>query len=506
MHYGCHGHLHELFHKLDQQTNRYLEEMPSCAHPARSASSASSDATTPAVAALTIDEVLTLVDDPEMTPTKAKLLEQDPDNKLREFRDLAQQKTYEQVKLLLQGDTSKEIAQSIAGTAAGQVYGEPGRYTMIVYQPTHAGEAATHPHLRIAPLRTEHIIKQTRGALMARRHDTTLTDDIEIHPGDAYVMFDGCRHGNELQLQAGFKNALGKRLQSNRHQLYLCYSESSLKSRRDRVKTTLDCVEYAHILTKESIVIAEQDRVHLEGQTTIGNFMGPLPLPAHSDMWRVKAKRKKAMYGSFKFDVGGSTPGVTGTVARSDDDEEPVCFHGLSKVVYAEMTHMLRATAVWNLTTCDDVLAEHCIENKIPYLGFVYTEEHKQELYTRLVARTFALMQEEGNNLYEPGLVKILGNSYQQIAKDDQGYAKRRILSRKRVNPRQPRKARGEVVGRNKQKTAFQGGADAKSTKAKLLEKLKKMQEADEESDEFDENEGEESETEPESDDGDDAN
>ena len=127
------------------------------------------------------------------------------------------------------------------------------------------------------------------------------------------------------------------------------------------------------------------------------------------------------MYGSFKFDVGGSTPGVTGTVARSDDDEEPVCFNGLSKVVYAEMTHMLRATAVWILTTCDDVLAERCIENKIPYLGVVYTEEHKQELYTRLVARTFALMQEEGTTCMSRAWSRSLENSYQQIAKDDQG-------------------------------------------------------------------------------------
>ena len=94
---------------------------------------------------------------------------------------------------------------------------------------------------------------------------------------------------------------------------------------------------------------------------------------------------------------------------RLDEDIEPVCWMDRPKVLYQELSHMVKAQAWICFTSLDDQLPEHCVENKIPYLGFVLTDDHKQLLRKRIISRVFACFQDEGSPLFQPGLLEILG-------------------------------------------------------------------------------------------------
>eukprot|EP00959_Pyramimonas_sp_CCMP1952_P280363 5860552-Pyramimonas_sp.AAC.1 len=129
-------------------------------------------------------------------------------------------------------------------------------------------------------------------------------------------------------------------------------------------------------------------------------------------MWSLSFKEKKEIYSSRRCEVGGQTPGITDDNKPAkvlDDDIQPVTWHGQPKSLYAELGHAPKAKAFVNLTSIDDVLAEHCIENNIPYVGFVFNECHRKALETRLAQRTFALMQDENSPLYQPKLCTLLG-------------------------------------------------------------------------------------------------
>ena len=429
---------------------------------------------------LSIEDVIDLSTEPDqMTTEQKELLEKDPDGKLRDYRDFAQRLVQEQVKLVEEADTTSATAQQIAESPAGKLRGEKGSYVVFMYQPAMAGEPVTYPHIRIAPLRHEHLCKMTRAAVLSRNTegDYTLKDGMEIHDGDAYVFCDGCRHGNEASLMAGFRDASSKMINKQRHQLFIAYDEDSLRERRERTRTSLDQVEYGHIVTAATIQIDDRPRLELPG-TTLGNLLGPVGLPPHEAMWRLTFAEKKVIYASNRIDVGGPTPGINGKHnARDNSDLEPVAFHGQSKAMYAELGHMLKAKAFVNLTNADDVLAEHCVENKIPYLGVVFNVAHRQALLKRLVSRVFVLMQEESSPLFQPGLVKLLGKKLTEKAKA-KGKASAKDKSKSKTASAK-QKDDANTKKKNKKDTSTKPtkpAAAAKGAKGKLLDKLKAMQ------------------------------
>ena len=91
---------------------------------------------------------------------------------------------------------------------------------------------------------------------------------------------------------------------------------------------------------------------------------------------------------------------------RSMNDVEPLLFHSLPKVVYEEVMHQFGAKAVIGLAG-DGRLALACLEAKIPFFGFGWTEIHCDALRKRLEKAVWKGMINEGP-LHRPELSKLL--------------------------------------------------------------------------------------------------
>ena len=229
-----------------------------------------------------------------------------------------------------------------------------------------------------------------------------------------FFLFDGCRHGNETQLLSGFKKSDNKVMAKNKHQNFIMYEERALASRRNVVRgvNTLDQVEYLHVVSKEAPRIADRARRHFPG-SSYGNCIGPVTPENAETLWHLTVAQKKALYGvTGRIEVGGKTPGVadsTKAPRRCDGDLEPVCYHSLPKTLIEELTHCYEIKAWINITCCDGILEEHCIEEKLPCLSVCFTDKHIELLQDRLLKRTFSLFQEQESNLFQAGLVGLLG-------------------------------------------------------------------------------------------------
>ena len=317
----------------------------------------------------------------------------------------------------------------------------------------------------------------------------------EIHDKFAFFMMDGCRHGNESTLISAFKKKSGsKAMQKDNHLLYFAYEQKSLEERRERIRTMLDQVEFCHVVTKDSLVLPELDRLEFPG-TTWGNHIGPIILPPRSSLWSLPLREKKLLYGQgARIDVGGRTPGLSEEDARKmkkrqDDDIEPVCYHSIPKKLLSELTHSLNIKAWINLVGNDGTLEEVCLEKRIPCVTWCFTDFHVEALRTHLTKRVFAMYQDEESELKDVRLMTLLGNKVGSKKKGDEEPKPPKKKSNKK-DGKSPSKTKDKVTGKSSG-----GKPKAKSGKPKqksVLDKLKKLQAAAEDDDEEEEEEEEE--------------
>jgi len=116
--------------------------------------------------ALNIDDVIDLDPDDPRIEVEKLLREQDPDNKIGEYRDLAATKRNEQIKMLMLPSSATDFKGMLMGTAVHTVLqntkNSPG-YVGVMYNPAMAGEPSTHPHIRVCPLREDHLKMLIKG-------------------------------------------------------------------------------------------------------------------------------------------------------------------------------------------------------------------------------------------------------------------------------------------------------------------------------------------------------
>ncbi len=354
-----------------------------------------------------------------------------------------------------------------------------------------------------------------------------------LHPRLLFMMFDGCRHGNETNLLQPFKRGSDqKAMAKTKHQNFILYDESTLSQRRGKVRgpNALDQVEYLHLISLEPLQLRDQTRRHFPG-TAYGNAIGPVSCVAHEEMWQLLGGEKKLLYGiQGRAEVGGQTPGLSKDDAkhmprRKDTDLEPVCYHSMNKQLIEELTHSFQIKGWINCTACEGTLEEHCIEYKLPCLSVCFTEKHIELLNNRLLKRAFALMQEQESPLFEPGLTTILGKKMSTCgaakeksrctrasASHAAGKAKHKMTRKAGVTApgkagvtalsvtageteRRGSKASSKGKKSTKTKTSGRASKSGKDTQEQALNKLKAMQE-DEESDDEEDSENEDDEEE----------
>ena len=257
-----------------------------------------------------------------------------------------------------------------------------------------------------------------------------------------------------------------------------------MASRRNVVRgvNTLDQVEYLHVVSKEAPRIADRARRHFPG-SSYGNCIGPVNPENAETLWHLTVAQKKALYGVMgRIEMGGKTPGVadpTKAPRRCDGDLEPVCYHSLPKTLIEELTHCYEIKAWINITCCDGILEEHCIEEKLPCLSVCFTDKHIELLQDRLLKRTFSLFQEQESTLFQAGLVGLLGkrttNKNQKAGDLDKSKKEPKGIQRRGPSGGGSSKA-ASSSSNAKGKAAAKHKAVPKTKAEQLKAKLKKMQ------------------------------
>ena len=109
-------------------------------------------------------------------------------------------------------------------------------------------------------------------------------------------------------------------------------------------------------------------------------------------------------------EVGGQTPGVSGEEAepRKDADMEPVAFHGDSATQVQEDMHTFKMRAAIELTVLDEVLCLEFLEQRKPWAGICFTQEHADRLRKRTIYMMWQKFSQESSDHYKPALASLL--------------------------------------------------------------------------------------------------
>ena len=234
----------------------------------------------------------------------------------------------------------------------------------------------------------------------------------------------------EVTIQKGGKEITkNEPMEKVKNMLTVCYDEDSVLARRSRLPSnsaSLHLVEHVIFFSAAGLDTGGRKRKHFKG-STLGDFVGPVALPGVEETWQETFKSKKALLGAARIPVGGATfkdpdahPGdqdvkkqINGW-KRNDHDLEPVFYHGHGPKLWEEILHNICKTekihGIVDLTAGDGELAMVAIRLRLPYLGFTLSDIHNDKLTRSLRSRVWKEFQREGSELYEVGLVEILGN------------------------------------------------------------------------------------------------
>ena len=235
----------------------------------------------------------------------------------------------------------------------------------------------------------------------------------------------------------------------NKTTLFVTYDEDSVTNRRTRLPSQLNSVhllEHCFVVTKSGLDITNRKRLHFKG-STLGDTVGPVAIPATEDVWQETFANKKLLFGAARVAVGGrdgmsmkevqdedeEIEGVKKVkdvkekkaFVRNDADMEPVCFHGHGQHLTEEVMHTLAKRelikGVVDLTPGDGELAHLCITKRIPYIGFPLTDTHMIRLMGHLRSRVWKDVKTEGSEMYEVGLVEIMGQAEKNETEGQEG-------------------------------------------------------------------------------------
>lgn len=375
----------------------------------------------------------------------------------------------------------------------------------ITYDPKVAGRTTTAPHTRVPPLRSNggHIKKLVGAALRARAPLGTEA----IAEGDAYIIYDGMKHGNEVSLTtAPFKTLDDKAMQKNTRTIRILYNEQSLRTRMSRQTSgPIVQMEHLYVVTANQLRIPSKDRTKYEGtnQGEVIGFVKACKWDDDDEILRAPASVVKEIFSKAgaSIPVGGANP--DGAKPEFADGREPIFYHTHPFELDIEVSHSYVARAHIDLTPGQGHRALYSIIKKLPYFGLTLSEKHKEILIKHLEAKVFKLMQEEGGPLYQPGLVALLDTAVsdegdggegegeeeeqgedpeeeepeeEDDEEDDQDDAKKK--PKKKINKPKKNKPKSKAKSKAKKakaKSRAESKKKASGARASIIDKLKKL-------------------------------
>ena len=199
--------------------------------------------------------------------------------------------------------------------------------------------------------------------------------------------------------------------------LFLHLDEESYLSRFERVKGfQYNLAETMYTVTAGPLEMPFRKLKNFPGSNR-NNVLGPIACkPFNEENHNILAwKDKKTVWSTaakLACRVGGAgEDGIIRGKERTQETQEPLCFHAYSQEVWSELIHMHSAVGVIDLTPGPGYSAEACIMSKTLFVGFVQTPAHETVVRKYLFRRLWALMQKPGSPFYEGELTSLLNNT-----------------------------------------------------------------------------------------------
>ena len=230
--------------------------------------------------------------------------------------------------------------------------------------------------------------------------------------------------------------------------------------------------ETVHCVTATQMDLVPKKRKHFLG-TNRTNTMGPLAFAPFTDEnhLMLKWKDKKECFSlaaRASCKIGGAAPEHAEKTVQKPETIEPLTYHSLSDKFWDEMIHSQCATGIFDYTVGPGYLAESAIANKLLYFGVVHTEKHASVVKTYLIKRVWKMMQTEGHEYYEPGLVELLAKGSEPDAgKDASGSIPSAATSKAEL--------KAKAKGKAKAKAAAAGGRRVDLTEDDLKKRLAEL-------------------------------
>jgi len=192
--------------------------------------------------------------DHDVAPQDASLEREEINDNLKEWVTFADNLFVRHCKLVVDPGSASGIAEAFQGTGVSNVAVEDGkRHILVIFDAKAMGEASARAHLRTCPMREECVNRAVKGILQAT------TDGLSIPSGYIFAMFDGFLHGNEGRLLKPFTTPDGSILKKDKKQLFLTFSEDSMKESKGRLAGTgtMHLVEFVYLVTAQALATVE---------------------------------------------------------------------------------------------------------------------------------------------------------------------------------------------------------------------------------------------------------
>lgn len=203
-------------------------------------------------------------------------------------RHMSQARALVKTYVTLESETKSddELLQSLKASVAGSQSGDPEKKTHILiwYNQCDAGEATAQPHLRTPALRNRGSHLQRFVKLVQQRKDPSQS----LCADDVYALCDAGKEGNKNLLLGSFTYApeadpatgrLQKAQQCKKHVrcLTAIISEGSITDRLAKIRgfSSINQIQKVYLVTKDGLNLNQHERLHTEGSSNRGNFIGP---------------------------------------------------------------------------------------------------------------------------------------------------------------------------------------------------------------------------------------
>ena len=342
------------------------------------------------------------------------------------------------IQLFVEPKTEGELMAIFDQCTLKDSVGAPGSgYVGCILDVKTMTEPVSQPHKRVGPCKKDKIIKLVGAWLKSRATQARAKDGMK--EGDALLLLDGGKHGNQIKFLAPVRDFCGAKHFSKKV-VNIVYDEDSVMVRKSRVKgvSALRQQEWLHVVSRTAFDVPLRKRKHYVG-TNRGSTLAFVKLPTWGSSWMLPFEIKRRLYGRNRVDVGGRAEGDDDDddVADSDEEQdaveddnnppcfvdgvqttpqvraaknlEPVCYQSLPTSFHEETLDSYYIKELYELTPWDGAVAKAALLGRKGYVGICHTDVHVAELYKMLTAFVLQTFQVQDSVFFQAGYAALKG-------------------------------------------------------------------------------------------------